>query len=55
MLSYFFTKEILKKELGEINMGKKIRKLPVVLTKQEVQMVLDNPEGAYKLMASLMS
>jgi integron integrase len=41
-------------QLGEFERAKRSRKLPVVLSRQEIQRVLSKMEGGYRLMASLM-
>jgi integron integrase len=53
----FLYKEIIKKELGEINnivWAKRTRKLPVVFSKEEAQKVLNNLNGTFKLISSIM-
>jgi integrase len=41
-------------QLGEFERAKRSRKLPVILSRQEIQRVLSKMEGGYRLMASLM-
>jgi integron integrase len=53
----FFFREGLKRELGELGgfeRAKRSRKLPVVLSREEIQRVLTKMEGTCRLMASLM-
>lgn len=53
----FFYKNVLEKELGQIGdfqRAKRPRKLPVVLSKREVILLLEQLSGVHKLMASLL-
>lgn len=53
----FMYREFLGKEIGDIGnfiRAKRSKKMPVVLSRQEVEKVLSNMNGVYKLMAALM-
>ncbi len=51
----FFYEEILKKDFGEIKIPKKERKLPEVLTKEEVKMLIENCDNEKsRLMLSML-
>lgn len=52
----FLYKQILKKEMGELNIiwAKKPKRLPVVLTRDEVKDVLSQLSGTYRLVAMLL-
>ena len=54
-LSFFF-KQVLRRELevGEVRHARRPRRLPVVMTREEVRRLLDQLEGTYGLMAGLM-
>ncbi|RJR20318.1 MAG: integron integrase [Desulfobacteraceae bacterium] len=52
----FFYRNVLNKEILDLNdavRAKRVRRLPVVLTKQEVLRLLDRMEGSVRLMAEL--
>lgn len=52
----FLYREVLKKDLGPIGAlrAKKPKRLPTVLTKEEVRRVLDHLSGTHRLMAQLL-
>ena len=53
----FLYKRILKKEPGDFNgivFAKRTQRLPIVLTRKEVKLVLDQLSGIYRLMARLL-
>jgi len=52
----FLYKQVLKKDLGDIELiwAKRAKKLPVVFTRKEVKLVLENLGGMYRIMANLL-
>ena len=52
----FLYKHVLKKDLGDIELiwAKRAKKLPVVFTRKEVKLILDNMHGMYWIMANLL-
>jgi len=53
----FLYREVLKKDLGPINAlrAKKPKRLPTVLTREEMHRVLSHLSGTHQLMAQLLS
>ncbi len=52
----FLYKNVIKKELGNLNFekAKRVKHIPVVLSKNEVKLILDKLEGIVKLIVSLL-
>ena len=52
----FLYKNVIKKELGDLNFekAKRVKHIPVVLSKNEVNLILDKIEGIVKLIVSLL-
>ena len=53
----FMYKQFMQREIGDLGpyiRAKRTEKIPVVLSRQEVRLILNQMQGAYKLMAALM-